>query len=519
VLELYDHQKAMQEPMRERKNALLLAPCGSGKTLAVVYSWLKERPTKHLIYILPTTTLLKSIKQDIIELIEGKEGKPNAVKELGYRIVDLEQTRFSDPKLISIATDYGEERESKLYAHDIIITTMDSYIARLYRSSLTPKKFRDLPIARIFNSTTIFDEAQMYDNYTHTLARYTFKLLREGKAHHIVMTATLSDKMIEFLELKDEKDYKKIPVPDDKWMSFTGKKQIAKIVEFNDFASKVEEIVNENKISRALIVCNTVGKAQDLFKKLSSGARNVLLLHSRFKHEDREKKENQIREHFTKDNSFIVATQVVEAGIDISAPCLITEIATGDSLVQRIGRCARRKNEEGSIFLLYSKEEKPLPYKKSEIEPVIQMLKGLQGNQNYNFALEKQLVESVIPPALEGNAESKARGIILSAFVSLSAFGDAWINVPTRDATPVYIYFGKNINKDDNNKVMENCVRVDLRFLYSISKDLSEFKFYDREYDKEDQKITFTARKNPNAWSIAVSKSVEYDPILGVMKI
>ena len=189
--------------------------------------------------------------------------------------MDLEQTGFSDPKLISIATDYGEERESKLYAHDIIITTMDSYIARLYRSSLTPKKFRDLPIARIFNSTTIFDEAQMYDNYTHTLARYTFKLLREGKAHHIVMTATLSDKMIEFLELKDEKDYKKIPVPDDKWMSFTGKKQIAKVVEFNDFASKVEEIINENKISKALIVCNTVGKAQDLFKKLSNSARNV----------------------------------------------------------------------------------------------------------------------------------------------------------------------------------------------------------------------------------------------------
>ncbi len=244
MLELYDHQKAMQEPMRDRKNALLLAPCGSGKTLAVVYNWLKERPTKHLIYVLPTTTLLKSIRQDIIELIEGKEGKPDAVKELGYRIVDLEQTEFSDPKLISIATDYGEERESKLYAHDIVITTMDSYIARLYRSSLTPKKFRDLPIARIFNSTTVFDEAQMYDNYTHTLARYTFKLLREGKAHHIVMTATLSDKMIEFLKLKDEKDYKKIPVPDDKWMSFTGKKQIAKVVEFNDFASKVEEIIN-----------------------------------------------------------------------------------------------------------------------------------------------------------------------------------------------------------------------------------------------------------------------------------
>lgn len=503
----------MQEPMYQRKNALLLAPCGSGKTLAVIYNWLKERPTKHLIYVLPTATLLKSIKQDIIELIEGKEGKPNVVKELGYRIVDLERTGFSAPKLISIATDYGEERETKLYAHDIIITTMDSYIARLYRSSLTPKKYRDLPIARIFNSTTVFDEAQMYDNYTHTLARYTFKLLREGGAHHIVMTATLSEGMIEFLELND---YWKIQVPDTKWMSFGGKKQISKVVEFNDFASKVEEIINENKISKALIVCNTVGKAQELFNKLNSGERNVLLLHSRFKYEDREKKEGQIREHLEKDNSFIVATQVVEAGIDISAPSLITEIATGDSLVQRIGRCSRRKNEDGHIYVLYSNEEKPLPYKKSEVEPVIQILKKLSSNQNYDFTLEKQLVKSVIPPVLEGNAESKARGIILSAFVSLSAFGDAWINVPTRDSTPIYIYFGKNIHKDDN--VINNCVRVDMRFLYGISKDLSKFKFFERDYDQEVKKMTLREKNSPNAWSIAVSKSVDYDQILGVKK-
>jgi CRISPR-associated endonuclease/helicase Cas3 len=37
----------------------------------------------------------------------------------------------------------------------------------------------------------------------------------------------------------------------------------------------------------------------------------------------------------------IVATQVVEAGVDISAGCLITELAPWPSLVQRFGRCAR----------------------------------------------------------------------------------------------------------------------------------------------------------------------------------
>jgi Lhr-like helicase len=68
MFELFDHQKKMEEPMREYKNALLLAPCGSGKTLAAVYNWLEQRPTPHLIYVLPTKTLLKSIEKDIMRL-------------------------------------------------------------------------------------------------------------------------------------------------------------------------------------------------------------------------------------------------------------------------------------------------------------------------------------------------------------------------------------------------------------------------------------------------------------------
>ena len=38
----------------------------------------------------------------------------------------------------------------------------------------------------------------------------------------------------------------------------------------------------------------------------------------------------------------VIATQAVEAGVDVSARLLITELAPWSSLVQRIGRCNRR---------------------------------------------------------------------------------------------------------------------------------------------------------------------------------
>src|SRR5690606_15022957 len=41
------------------------------------------------------------------------------------------------------------------------------------------------------------------------------------------------------------------------------------------------------------------------------------------------------------ENRIIVATQVVEAGVDISADALVTELAPWASLIQRLGRCAR----------------------------------------------------------------------------------------------------------------------------------------------------------------------------------
>jgi CRISPR-associated endonuclease/helicase Cas3 len=111
---------------------------------------------------------------------------------------------------------------------------------------------------------------------------------------------------------------------------------------------------------RTLVICNVVDRAQALFEALRDhpdrGDAQALLLHSRFLPEDRKRIEGCIRELFGKDGdlngSFIlVATQVVEVGLDITCQALHTELAPANALLQRAGRCARYAGEEGDVFI------------------------------------------------------------------------------------------------------------------------------------------------------------------------
>ncbi len=98
-----------------------------------------------------------------------------------------------------------------------------------------------------------------------------------------------------------------------------------------------------------LAIVNRVDRAQDLrqaLEKRLSGrlpAPTLALVHSRFRPADRAREmarvlgDNDAHPH----GRIVVATQAVEAGVDISAAVLFTELAPWSSLVQRFGRANR----------------------------------------------------------------------------------------------------------------------------------------------------------------------------------
>jgi CRISPR-associated endonuclease/helicase Cas3 len=146
-----------------------------------------------------------------------------------------------------------------------------------------------------------------------------------------------------------------------------------------------------------LAIANTVASAVDLYVALRELLPDVdlKLVHSRFRGEERKEWASTFlgREHCGPGkNRVIVATQVVEAGVDVSADVLVTEIAPWASLVQRFGRCARyggrgqiivvdRRHTDDSALKINAKDDDErarkrkdddkktvLPYELAEIE-------------------------------------------------------------------------------------------------------------------------------------------------------
>jgi CRISPR-associated endonuclease/helicase Cas3 len=150
----------------------------------------------------------------------------------------------------------------------------------------------------------------------------------------------------------------------------------------------------------SLVVCNSVKAAQQLYRQL--GNENTVLLTSRFRRSDRDHHtkrllafEGQRKTHNkgsgddTLPNSpglICVSTQVVEAGVDISARRLWLEAAPWPSVLQRLGRLNRDGRADGkakSFVFQWPEEGKKGkaqqigPYEAKDIEASLKLLTKL----------------------------------------------------------------------------------------------------------------------------------------------
>ena len=126
-----------------------------------------------------------------------------------------------------------------------------------------------------------------------------------------------------------------------------------------------------------LVIVNLVVRAQELFRRIKAvcgidnGHPEILLLHSRFRPRERTATMGQLRTTVPAEGRVVISTQVLEAGVELDADVLVTEICPWPSLVQRLGRLNRRGLREGVVRVLDVPIEEPeagWPPKKADRE-------------------------------------------------------------------------------------------------------------------------------------------------------
>ncbi len=117
--------------------------------------------------------------------------------------------------------------------------------------------------------------------------------------------------------------------------------------------------------ARVLVVCNTVARANALFRRAEAAlqSRRPALLHAlfavngvrcphhgRFAREDREVLDAAVTEQFGKGSPsgarLLIGTQTLEQSLDIDADWLITDLSPMDVLIQRLGRLHRHQRAQ-----------------------------------------------------------------------------------------------------------------------------------------------------------------------------
>lgn len=99
------------------------------------------------------------------------------------------------------------------------------------------------------------------------------------------------------------------------------------------------------------IVCNSVAGAVDTYRSVREQHPRALLLHSRLSPADRSERERELlrvagRTGDRSEGLVVVATQIIEASLDIDADLMMTEPCPADSFAQRVGRLHRHRRDQ-----------------------------------------------------------------------------------------------------------------------------------------------------------------------------
>jgi len=368
---------------------LIEAPMGEGKTEAAFYlqDWFQVRCGQRGMYLaLPTQATSDQMLGRVGEFLAARYPKD----KVNLHLMHGNSALSADYRHLRVsAVEYDNENDKgAVVAEEWFVPKKRSLLAPFGVGTIDQALLSVLQVrhgfVRLFGlagKVVVIDEIHAYDTYTSTLVDRLLEWLSALGSSVILLSATLPRKRREEL-LKAYSGQKCSGIPEVSYPRITWATGEGRTggLEFDAREQEPLEITwvgpdtlaIAKKLVRTLTgngcaawICNTVGKAQEVYSALKPLCRpegmELSLLHARYLFADRQEREKKVLAAFGKNSlkkttdpeycsrpkkAILIATQVIEQSLDLDFDLMVTEPAPVDLVLQRSGRIHRHAGRD-----------------------------------------------------------------------------------------------------------------------------------------------------------------------------
>ena len=395
------------------KNIFYLeAPTGSGKTITSInlaLTLLKiDRRLNNVFYIFPFNTLVEQTSNTLHEFFDSEKiGVINSITSMDFvmksnsnsgQYSKIKENGKSEENYSEV--DYEATLMKRQFIHyPLVITTH----VHFFRDLFGLERDANFALPHLANSVVIMDEIQSYksDIWKETII-FLKKYAELLNIKIIIMSATLPnlgkllDTDYEIPSLIDRTKYFNNPIfkdrvcPDFSLLNKKIKKDEEKVEVFEQL---MEKVTSEYKSNKKVIIEFILKKsANEFFANLSENPEiekaDLFLMTGDDNKVERERIINITKEK-ERNKMILVATQVIEAGVDIDMDVGLKNISLLDSEEQFLGRINRscKKNQAKAYFFYY---DEPKTIYKDEVRV-----------QKKNLLTEDEIQEKLLNKAFD----------------------------------------------------------------------------------------------------------------------